>query len=110
MVVRPHASSLDFRGVGAWQTLGMPDERSYSQRAQDRRNEQSLKASADAAKKTAKRVDEMVKLTDAQVELAKAARADAEQSERFTRIMAWASLGVSIASLGAAIVAVVVSR
>lgn len=94
----------------------MPDERSSAERFQARRNERALKDSATAAKKTAKAVDQMVRLSSAQVELADAeiklaqeARIDSARSERFTRIMAWASLAVAVASLGAAVVAIVVS-
>lgn len=95
----------------------MPDERSISERSQDRRNERSLKTSADSAKATARSVDEMLKLnrdqlklSKAQVDLSTAARADAERSERFTRAMAWSSLAISIASLGAAIAALIIVR
>lgn len=92
--------------------LRMPDERSLSERTQDRRNERSLKASADSAKATARSVEQMLRLSkdqlrasEAQVQLTQAARADAEKSERFTRTMAWSSLAVAIASLGAALAA-----
>ncbi|MFE6735978.1 hypothetical protein [Microbacterium sp. NPDC057650] len=90
----------------------MSDQRSVSEKSQDRRNERSLKMSADSAKATARSVDQMLRLSKdqlaaskAQVELTRAARADAEKSERFTRAMAWCSLGVAIASLGAALAA-----
>ncbi|WP_341945319.1 hypothetical protein [Microbacterium sp. LWH11-1.2] len=93
----------------------MPDERSITEKAQDRRNERSLKASADSAKATARSVEQMLRLSKdqlgaskAQVELTRAARADAEKSERFTRTMAWSSLAVAIASLGAALAALFV--
>lgn len=90
------------------------DERSYAEKAQDRRNERSLRKSADSAKDTAKSVKDMLKLTEAQLKLTRAqlalsesARADAEQAERFTRWMSWSSLAIAAASLGAAVTALV---
>lgn len=94
----------------------MPDERSISERLQAQRNERALKDSAAAAKKTALAVDQMVRLSaaqvqlaDAEIQLAQQTRADSARSERFTRTMAWSSLAVAVASLGAAVVAIVVS-
>ena len=94
----------------------MPDERSLSERLQAKRNARALDDSAKAAKKTAATVDQMVRLSaaqvqlaDAEIQLAQEARIDSARSERFTRIMAWSTLGVAVASLGAAIVAIVVS-
>lgn len=93
----------------------MPDPRSIPEKSQDRRNERSLKRSADSARETAKSVERMLRLSrdqlaasQAQVELTQAARADAEKSERFTRWMAWSSLAVAVASLGAAMAALFV--
>jgi hypothetical protein len=86
------------------------DERSYAERTQDRRNERAMKTSAESAKATAKAVDDMLRLTRAQVEIARAARHDAERSERFTRSMAWSSLAVAVASLGAAVAALLMVR
>ena len=54
------------------------DERSYAERTQDRRNERAMKTSADSAKATAKAVEDMLRLTRAQLEIAKAARDDAD--------------------------------
>lgn len=94
----------------------MPDDRSLSERLQAKRNARALDDSAKAAKKTAAAVDQMVQLSaaqvqlaDAEIQLAQEARIDSARSERFTRIMAWSSLAVAVASLGAAIVAIVVS-
>jgi hypothetical protein len=50
-----------------------------------------------------------LKLTRAQLDLAKEARVDAERSERFTRWMTWISLAVAVASLGASILAISVA-
>lgn len=52
---------------------------------------------------------DLVAAMETQLELAQAAREDAVRAERFTRIMAWSSLAVAVASLGAAVVAIVVS-
>lgn len=46
----------------------------------------------------------------AQVELTRAARADSDRSERFTRWMAWSSLAVAVASLGTAVAALIIVR
>ena len=93
----------------------MPDERSISEKLQAKRNEKSMKASADAAKITARSVDQMLdlsaaqlKLTRAQLELSKQARADADRSERFTRWMTIVSVAIAVGSLGTSIVAIIV--
>jgi hypothetical protein len=105
-----------FSDVGpAWHTAAMPDERSISEKLQAKRNEKSMKASADAAKITARSVDQMLdlsaaqlKLTRAQLELSKQARADADRSERFTRWMTIVSVAIAVGSLGTSIVAIIV--
>lgn len=77
------------------------------------RNDRNLKASADAAKATARSVNQMIRLTekhielsDAQVRLSLATREDAARTERFTRLMAWISLAVAVGSLAVAVVAI----
>lgn len=72
--------------------------------------------SARSAKATERSVDDMVKLTNAQVKLsqenirlAQTARADSDRAQRFARWMAWSSLAVSVASLGTAVVAILVT-
>lgn len=71
---------------------------------------------ADAAEETAATVGEMraameamLRLTARNVEMAEEARKDAARTERFTRAMAWASTIIAIASLGAAVAAIVVA-
>jgi len=54
-------------------------------------------------------MDEIAEAMRRQFDVAETARADAQRSERFTRIMAWSSLGIAVASLGAAIAAVIMS-
>lgn len=64
---------------------------------------------AQAAESTKERIEQLVAAMETQLELARASQATAERSERFARRMAWWSLGVAIASAGAAIAAIVVS-
>ncbi|WP_243226697.1 hypothetical protein [Microbacterium sp. CIAB417] len=71
--------------------------------------EASTRSTATAAAATAERMSSLIDAMGTQLELAKQARADAARSERFTRIMAWCSLFVAVASLGAAVAAIVVA-
>lgn len=71
--------------------------------------ERNTRASAEAATEANERLAAVSEAMAVQVELTKASLASAEQTERFARGMAWASLIVAIASLGAAVAAIVVS-
>lgn len=72
-------------------------------------NESNTRRTAAAAEATSERLEQLVEAMQTQLELVRQSQADAERSERFTRIMAWSSLAVAIASLAAAVVAIVVS-
>ena len=74
-----------------------------------------MKTSADAAKATARSVDQMLglsavqlQLIRAQLELSKQARADADRSERFTRWMTVVSVAIAVGSLATSVVAIIV--
>lgn len=71
--------------------------------------EQNTRAAAKAAVESNERLSAMVGAMTVQLELSKASQASAEQTERFARGMAWASLIVAVASLGVAVAAIVVS-
>lgn len=71
--------------------------------------QRNTRAAADAAAESTERLSELVAAMTVQLELAKASQGSAERTERFARGMAWASLIVAVASLGAAVAAVVVS-
>jgi ElaB/YqjD/DUF883 family membrane-anchored ribosome-binding protein len=53
------------------------------------------------------RIASLLELTDRNVALTEQAQAAADKTERFSRRVSWASLGISVASLIAAVLAVV---
>ncbi|OZB81478.1 hypothetical protein [Microbacterium sp. 13-71-7] len=85
--------------------FGFPDTKFH-----ERETMHNTRAAADAARRTESTMEEIAEAMRRQLDLAESTRADAERSERFTRIMAWCSLGVAVASLGAAIAAIIVAQ
>lgn len=69
----------------------------------------NVRRPARATESTQERIEQLVAAMETQLDLARASQATAERSEKFARHMAWWSLGVAIASAGAAIAAVVIS-
>lgn len=53
-------------------------------------------------------LDELVEAMNTSLQIAENAREDAQRSERHSRIISWSSVGIAVASLAVAIVAVFV--
>lgn len=106
-LIREHDAKAKHTEVGTGYYMEELDRRSRERSIEA--SNRLAKQSADTTELMNARVEELVLAMDDQLHLARAARADAEQAERFTRIMAWCSLGVATASLAAAIAAIVVS-
>lgn len=51
----------------------------------------------------------LVEAMETQLELARSAQKSAEDAQTFTKWMAWGSLGVAVASLAAAVTAIILS-
>lgn len=81
----------------------------FDDKYHDRETMHNTRRAAESARRTEETMDEIAEAMRRQLDVAETAREDAQRSEKFTRIMAWASLFVAIASLGAAIAAVVVT-
>ncbi|RWZ52944.1 hypothetical protein ELQ90_03135 [Labedella phragmitis] len=64
---------------------------------------------ATAAEESAERLSSLLTAMEQNLAIAKSAQEAAEKSERHSRIISWSSLAIGLASLGAAIVAIVVS-
>lgn len=86
-----------------------PITREMIEAQQRSRNETNTRRAANAAEDTRDRIEHLVDAMETQLDLARASQATAERSEQFARRMAWWSLGVAIASAGAAIAAVVLT-
>lgn len=61
---------------------------------------------ADAAEETTDRLTDLLDAMTKTLAIAEQARADAERSERHSRIMSWSSVALAVASLTAAVVAI----
>lgn len=72
-------------------------------------HEANVRATARATEATQEHIEQLVAAMETQLELARASQATAERSERFARRMSWGSLAVAVASLAAAVVAIVVT-
>ncbi|MDL5350566.1 hypothetical protein [Microbacterium sp. zg-YB36] len=81
----------------------------YDDKHHERETMHNTKAAARAAERTEQTMVEIADAMRRQLDLAESTRLDAQRSEKFTRMMGWISLGVSVASLGAAVAAVVVT-
>lgn len=61
------------------------------------------------ARRTAEGVDRMVELTELNVEIAKAAQKDADETKTFSKRMTWASLAISIVGVLIAVASLAVA-
>lgn len=80
----------------------------YDAQQRDAHRRESARA-ADAAESTDQRMANLVEAMEAQLELAKATQASADAAQRFSKWISISSLIVAVASLGAAVAAVVVT-
>ncbi|MDZ4045566.1 MAG: hypothetical protein U1E32_07275 [Rhodoglobus sp.] len=71
--------------------------------------DRNARRAADAVESTDQRMANLVDAMETQLELAKAAQASADAAQRFSRWISISSLIVSVASLGAAVAAIVVT-
>lgn len=72
-------------------------------------NQTNLRDAARAAQSTQEDIEQLVRAMETQLELARAAQKSAESSEKFTRLMSWASLTIAVGSLVVAIIAALVT-